>query len=120
MKAVLGGKFIILIATIKKFETSHTNNFKVYQKSLKKETENKEKEKEKKKKPHQWGVDAGNNEIQGIQGWNQSVRNKENKQTKKKNWQNRIGSLGFKKIDKSLTELTETPNNRQWRHSENH
>lgn len=36
MKAVLGGKFIILIATIKKFETSHTNNFKVYQKSLKK------------------------------------------------------------------------------------
>lgn len=59
MKAVLGGKFIILIATIKKFETSHTNNFKVYQKSLKKreekkkETENKEKEKEKKKKPHQ-------------------------------------------------------------------
>lgn len=35
MKAVLGGKFIILIATIKK------------------ETENKEKEKEKKKKPHQ-------------------------------------------------------------------
>jgi hypothetical protein len=62
MKAVLRGGFLALSDSIKKLESSHTNNIKVTLKAL-----------EKNKQAHQRGVDN-----RKIRGKNQSVRNKEN------------------------------------------
>ena len=50
MKAVIRGKFIALTVSIKKLESSHTNNLKVHLKVLRK--------REEKKKIHQRGING--------------------------------------------------------------